>query len=258
MPKAPISIHFINLDRTPDRCRQFLAMNKHLSYVSRFAAIDGNDLDPNALVLDRTISRGIRQTYSRGNLGLALSHFSLWRTAIETDKAITICEDDAIFNYGFLRAAERVMSRLPPDWDLVLWGWNFDSALMADVLPGVSPCLIACDEAQMRIGISQFQKQPLSPQPIRLLQAFGTVCYTISPKGARAFQKLCIPIPEIDVFFPALGRTLPNFDISIMMSNAYPRTNSFVSFPPVVITKNEHEKSTTVPISEFQPARSVG
>jgi hypothetical protein len=68
MPKAPMSIHFINLDRTPDRCREFLAINKHLSHVSRFATIDGNDLDPNALVLDRTISRGIRQTYSRGAL----------------------------------------------------------------------------------------------------------------------------------------------------------------------------------------------
>ena len=104
MPKAPKSIHFINLDRTPDRCREFLAINKHLSRVSRFAAID--DLDPNALVLDRTISKGIRQIYSRGNLGLALSHFSLWRKAIETGKAITICEDDAIFDYEFLCAAE--------------------------------------------------------------------------------------------------------------------------------------------------------
>ena len=53
MPKAPMSIHFINLDRTPDRCCEFLAINKHLSHVSRFATIDGNDLDPNALVLDR-------------------------------------------------------------------------------------------------------------------------------------------------------------------------------------------------------------
>jgi len=51
------------------------------------------------------------------------------------------------------------------------------------------------------------------------------------------------------VFFPALNRTLPNFDISVTMSNAYPRTNSFVSFPPVVITKNERDKSTTIPTS---------
>jgi GR25 family glycosyltransferase involved in LPS biosynthesis len=247
MAKAPMLIHFISLDRTPDRCREFLARNKHLSHVSRFAAIDGNDLDLDALVRDGTISRGIRQIYSRGNLGLALSHTALWRRAIESGKAITVCEDDAIFNHGFSQAAERVISRLPPDWDLVLWGWNFDSVLLMDVLPGVSPCLVACDQEQMRIAVFQFQKQSLSPQPIKLLQAFGTVCYSISPKGARAFQKLCVPIPEIEVFFPALNRTLPNFDISVMMSNAYPRTNSFVSFPPVVITKNEREKSTTIP-----------
>jgi len=253
MAKAPMIIHFINLDRTPDRYREFLTRNKHLPHVQRFPAIDGNDLDPDALVRDGTISRGIRQIYSRGNLGLALLHFGLWRKAIAGGKAITVCEDDAIFNYGFLRAAEKVMSQLPPDWDFVLWGWNFDSDLLMDVLPGVSPCLVACDQEQMRIGVVRFQKQSLSPHPVRLLQAFGTVCYSISPKGAHAFQNLCFPIPELEVFFPALRRTLPNFDISVMMSNAYPRTNSFVSFPPIVITKNEHDKSTTLPPSQSRP-----
>jgi hypothetical protein len=57
MAKAPTMIHFINLDRTPDRCREFLATNKHLAHVSRFAAIDGNDLDPDALLRDGTIER---------------------------------------------------------------------------------------------------------------------------------------------------------------------------------------------------------
>jgi hypothetical protein len=80
------------------------------------------------------------------------------------------------------------------------------------------------------------------------LQAFGTPCYSISAKGAHAFQSLCCPIPELSVFFPALSRTLPNFDMSIMMSNAYPLTKSFVSFPPLVVTKNEH--STTIPNAE--------
>jgi hypothetical protein len=50
------------------------------------------------------------------------------------------------------------MARLTSDWDLVLWRWNFDSALLADVLPGVSPGLKACDEEQMRIGVAKFQK----------------------------------------------------------------------------------------------------
>jgi hypothetical protein len=67
-----------------------LARNKHLSHVSRFAAIDGNDLDPEAFVRDGTISREIRQIYSRGNLSLAVSHFGLWRRAIEGGKAITV------------------------------------------------------------------------------------------------------------------------------------------------------------------------
>ena len=152
MSQSAMIIRFINLDRTPNRCREFLAVNKHLSHVSRFAAIDGNDLDPDALVRDGIISVGIPQIYTRGNLGLALSHFALWREAIESGNTVTICEDDAIFNRDFLHAADKVISRLPTDWDLVLWGWNFDASLMMDLLPGVSPCLVHCDVEQMRIG----------------------------------------------------------------------------------------------------------
>jgi len=41
MAKPPMLIHFISLDRTPDRCREFLAGNEHLSHLSRFAALTG-------------------------------------------------------------------------------------------------------------------------------------------------------------------------------------------------------------------------
>jgi hypothetical protein len=79
MSQSAMIIRFINLDRTPNRCREFLAANKHLSHVSRFAAIDGDDLDPDALVRDGIISAGIPQIYTRGNLGLALSSIEIER-----------------------------------------------------------------------------------------------------------------------------------------------------------------------------------
>ena len=239
-----MKIHFINLDQRTDRRRQFLLTNKHLTGLSRFSAIDGRGLDAAALVREGVIAKGIPSTYSTADIGLALSHITLWKKAVETETVVTICEDDAIFSFQFLDTAERIISRLPTDWDLVMWGWNFDSALMMDILPGVSPCAVVCDQDQMRIAVGEFQKISLAPQSVRLLQAFGTICYSISPKGARVFINLCYPIPELSVFFPALNRALPNYAIDVMMSNAYPRTKSFVSFPPLVITRNERARSS--------------
>jgi GR25 family glycosyltransferase involved in LPS biosynthesis len=242
-------IHVLNLDRTPDRLREFLAVNDHLGEFARFPAIDGETLDLAALVQGGAIEAGVLQTYTRGAIGAALSHVALWTQAIESQEVMTICEDDAIFNRHFVEAAQSVIARLPPDWDSIAWGWNFDAQITMDFLPGVSLCIVACDQEQMRAGAAAFQQQVLSPQPIRLLRSFGAVCYSVSPKGAAAMKSLCFPIREMRVLFPGINgmRELPNLGTDVMMSNAYSQTQSFVAFPPLVINKNERSKSTVQP-----------
>jgi GR25 family glycosyltransferase involved in LPS biosynthesis len=151
-------IHFINLDRTPDRCREFLQTNRHISQLSRFPAVDGTTLDPDALVRNGTIAAGIRHLYSPGALGVALSHLALWEKAIQTGQPITVCEDDAIFHQRFPDLIKGMMRRLPANWDFLLWGWNLDAELAMDLLPGVSPCFVVCDQDQMRIGFKSSRR----------------------------------------------------------------------------------------------------
>jgi GR25 family glycosyltransferase involved in LPS biosynthesis len=239
-------IHVLNLDRTPDRLREFLAVNDHLGELVRCPAVDGQALDVPALVRSGAIEEGVLATYTPGAIGAALSHLALWTRAIEAQEIITICEDDAIFNRHFVDAAQSVMARLPADWDLIAWGWNFDAQIAMDFLPGVSICVVECDQDQMRASAPAFQQQVFSPQPIRLLRSFGAVCYSVSPKGAEALKSLCFPIREMRVVFPGPNglRELPNLGVDVMMSNAYPQTQSFVAFPPLVITKNERARST--------------
>ena len=239
-------IHVLNLDRTPERLREFFALNDHLDDVARFPAIDGQALDVQALVESGTIEKGVLSTYTRGAIGAALSHRALWTRAIESREITTICEDDAIFNRHFVDTAQRVMALLPADWDLIAWGWNFDAQIAMDFLPGVSVCVVGCDQDQMRANFTAFQEQIFSPQPIRLLRSFGAVCYSVSPKGAESLKSLCFPIREMRVLFPGPAglRELPNLGVDVMMSNAYSQTQSFVSFPPLVVTKNEQAKST--------------
>jgi GR25 family glycosyltransferase involved in LPS biosynthesis len=239
-----MQLNLINLDRSTARLSEFQAANAHLEGIRRFSAIDGYEQDLPALVEAGVFERGVAEGYTPGALGAAMSHLALWEEAIEKGETLTICEDDAIFNRRFTPTAARVLDALPRDWDFILWGWNFDSYLLFELLPGVSPCLSCFDEEQMRLGIEGFQQQAVTPQPFRLQRALGIPCYSISAKGARVLKAACLPLARIKVYFPGLNRHLSNFGIDIMMNHAYPQISAFVSFPPLVLTGNEIGKST--------------
>lgn len=239
-----MNIHYINLDRSTDRLATFMALNGHLGEITRFPAIDGGGLDIPRLIRDGKIDQGVTQTYTRGALGSAFSHFTLWDKAIESNRFVTICEDDAIFNRQFDRTAGDIIKTLPPDWDVIVWAWNFDAFLMFELLPGVSACLAQFDQDRMRLGVGKFQEQTISARPFKLVRSLGAICYSISPRGVRSLKPHCLPIREMTVFYPGLDRNIPNFGIDIMMASAYPKINAFVSFPPLVIAKNESSKST--------------
>lgn len=245
-----MQVQLINLDRSPERLAEFQARNAHLSDVRRFAAIDGRTVDRAALV-ERSLFDG-RTRYGNGAVGVALSHLQLWQAAIDGGQPLTICEDDAIFHRDFESRAAAAIGGLAPGWDLILWGWNFDSFLQFDLVPGCSWCLAQFDQAQMRKGIDAFQGHAVAPTLYKLLRAFGIVCYTISPLGAARLRQAVLPIRPLEVYFPGLNRKIPNLGIDIVMNALYPRLNAFVCLPPLVITENRHE------ISTVQGDRSVG
>ena len=236
-------IHVINLDRCKDRLLTFEKINSHLDLkFRRFPAVDGKDVARGPLVDRGIITADL--CYSDGALGCALSHLALWDLAIEQNQSLTVCEDDAIFNRGFGVAAEMLIKELPENWHMILWGWNFDSVLLFDMIPGVSPCLGVFNQHRMRMGIDAYQSASLMPRPFRLVRAFGTVGYSVSPRGARAMKQHCLPLRNLEVFFPGLERVLPNSGLDIMLNDAYPRINAYVSFPPLILTRNLHSIST--------------
>jgi GR25 family glycosyltransferase involved in LPS biosynthesis len=182
-----LNIHVINLDRCPDRMLAFEKLNGHLQpNLLRFPAVDGATVARGALADRGTITADLG--YGDGALGNALSHLALWDLSIETNRAFTVCEDDAIFNRGFGPAAESLINLLPSDWHVILWGWNFDSVVLFDMLPGVSPCLSIFDQDRMRMGVEAFQSASLTPRPFRLFNAFGIAGYAVSPLGAQVMK----------------------------------------------------------------------
>jgi GR25 family glycosyltransferase involved in LPS biosynthesis len=243
--QKPMHIYVINLDRSQDRMTEFSRINKHMPEIQRHSAADGSKLDREELVRANIIAPDL--AYTPGAIGCALSHIFFWEAAVTQKTQITICEDDAIFHRTFSAAAPKLLASLPPDWDLVMWGWNFDSILMFDLMPGISQCLGTFNQELMREAANEFQSASLSPQLFRLLRGFGTVCYTISEGGAHKLMARSIPLRPITVSFPRINPAFPNNGIDIVMNDAYPELNAYVSFPPLVITKNEHEVSTVLP-----------
>jgi Glycosyltransferase family 25 (LPS biosynthesis protein) len=118
------TIHLINLDRSNERLRRFNERNGHLDNIVRVSATDGSTLDRETLISSGYISGDLE--YGPGALGCALSHVKLWETAVAENRSITIFEDDIIVSQQFTKRAREVLSVLPTDWDIILWGYIFN------------------------------------------------------------------------------------------------------------------------------------
>jgi GR25 family glycosyltransferase involved in LPS biosynthesis len=114
-------IHLINLERSAERLRLFRERNGHLSDVVRVAASDGATLNREALIGAGSIKSDL--PYTPGALGCAMSHIKLWETAVAEDRSMTIFEDDIVVSRHFEKRAREVLSALPPDWDIIQWGY---------------------------------------------------------------------------------------------------------------------------------------
>jgi GR25 family glycosyltransferase involved in LPS biosynthesis len=208
----------------------------------RFPAIDGQTVDRSVLIRDGIIADDLN--YNPGSLGNALSHISLWNLAVKENQSLTICEDDAVFHQSFCRISKTILGGLPTDWHFVLWGWNFDSLAWFDMIPGVSGCIALFDQPALRRGIKAFQSADLNPRPFRLFQAFGTLCYSISSAGARLLRDRCLPLKNSSIYFPGMKAALANTNLDIALDGIYSTTNCYLSFPPIVVTENDHSLST--------------
>jgi Flp pilus assembly protein TadD/GR25 family glycosyltransferase involved in LPS biosynthesis len=248
-----LHIHFINLDRSKDRLAEFKATNAHLAEITRIPAIEEHRIDIHSLARQGLVDVGILRTYPVGALCQALSHYALWNKAVETGRAVTIADDDAIFNLNFDASAADVIKILPPDWDLIVWGWNFDAVMIFDMLSGVSPCIAQFDQDKMRLNTRAFQELTVSPHAHRLLWSFGHTSYTVSPRGGQNLKNRCFPLRPMLVPLPEgaarrlVRPSFPNIGLDVTLNSAYPHLKAYVCIPPLVISTNEHSKSTIQP-----------
>jgi glycosyl transferase family 25 len=238
-----VSVYVINLDRDQERLQTFSTINAGTAEFIRFSAVDGRKADRAALEQEGVIASNL--TYNNGQLGCALSHIALWRAAVAQNLMITVVEDDAILSRNFERARDRFLRELPPEWAIVLWGWNFDRSVWAEIPEGVAKAVVQFDQDELRKNIDVFRRSEVGHAPIRLRHAFGSMAYSVSPGGAAALLKMCLPLARQFIRFEGFGIGIPNNGIDCMMVGAYLKLKAYVCMPPLVVSENRQDNSHT-------------
>ncbi len=233
-------VQVISLERTPQRRSEFARRNPHLDY-QFFDAVDGAALTPEAIAATGLFGPGL--PYTRGAYGVALSHHALWQKTIALAEPMTIAEDDAIFREDFAVARAQMLEGMLPGWDMVLWGWNFDSVMGLRVVPGM-PAAMAFDQRAMLAALPGFRFTTTRPQAFRLDFAFGLPAYTISPGGAKKLTARCFPLTDFTTAVPILPQPVRNEGLDVALSRAYPLTDSYACFPPLALSPNDRAAST--------------
>lgn len=243
--RVPITIEpirVINLDRTPERIKQFLARHPYLP-VERFAAVDGAAIDRSACVREGIIAAD--NDYKPGAIGIAMSHVSLWRQCAAGTTAFHIVEDDVVLRHDFQAVAQRLLDTLD-EWDVVLWGHNFDWPVQIRPAQGIGIGVVQYDhQAVDETSVDSFRSDTVIPFLAPLYSAAGICCYSVSPSGAARMLADCLPIRgEAAEYLAKTGKSWNNTGIDVEMSRHYPKWRAYVAMPPVAVSYNDQSTST--------------
>ncbi len=233
---ALTQVHVINLDRSTDRLASFNRLNSHLASVLRCPAVDGATVDRQEMIRDGLMLEDC--VYSSGTLGCALSHVELWKKAQGEGRPVTIFEDDVIASFRFEEKVERMASSISADRDIILWGCIIDPSkawanIWADL--GFSKANIHCFGAINFDDLKSFQSNDYHYSLLPLLNAWGTVAYSVSSRGARMLLNTCLPLRKRAIQFSEPGVSYWDQGIDGSMNECYPSMKAFVCIPPLVL-----------------------
>lgn len=244
--------HVLNLARSPERLATFRQNNPECGYFAARMAVDGKAVDKKAVIHQGLMQAGL--PYTDGAVGCALSHMSLWMDVVQRQEAATIAEDDAILRDDFRQEQEKLLARLPQDWELVHWGFNTDAYVTFQLIPGVTPFTGTMYHDLVLVHLEEFRRSRVQPRLESLLRCHGTMCYSISPRGAKRLLEHVVPLRPMSVVYPGLSHQKINTGIDDMMADYYGQMKAYVCFPPLVVSLHDAQTSS-VQTQDTPPAQ---
>ncbi|MCX7358159.1 MAG: glycosyltransferase family 25 protein [Alphaproteobacteria bacterium] len=244
-------LNVINLPARADRRAQFTAWNAKAGVEIAFVdAVVGASLDRGELAACGLVTAEASH-FSAGALGNALSHHKLWLEAAAAAEPTFIVEDDACLRADFAAQALGAMAQLPADWDLLFFGYNTDAIVAVQSRDGLKT-LLHFDEGAKRNPnyFTAFARDPApAPTPLHCFQAWGTLAYAISPRGAQRLLKVCFPLSGAhDIFMFGQNRKLQPYTLDGMINVALQRAplSAYCLFPPLAVSSNDVAGSDVV------------
>ncbi|BCI67616.1 glycosyltransferase family 25 protein [Acetobacter aceti] len=240
-----MDIRLINMDDRFDRLARFRHLNPGHDDINRVSAVAGSDINRLELMENHLLDPGL--IYTDGAIGCALSHIVQWNYAIQTGKAVTILEDDAVLAPNFTEETDRLIRSLGDDWDIVFWAYNLDSHLSMDLPPALGMCTVTFEQRE-RSKPEDFFTGAVDSHlwPVRGL--CGSAAYSIAPRGAARLMQFCLPLRPMQLYYYGLGRTLPNTGIDSMMCALLPQMKSYAAFPPLAVPEHDVANSSIQPV----------
>lgn len=234
---------FISLPSDPIRYKNFLYYNRHVPGITLFPGINGKDFLRKHGRQKDLIAKTCK--WKAGQLGCGLSHASLWMNAVKTSNVTTIFEDDAHLCRNFEHESHKILEQLPADFDVILWGANPGTYYTFGIVPGTAKCHAYLDKSDVWSSLDNFCNRRISTNFFPLNQAFGTLGYTVSPKGAKKLIEHCLPFDSIPVFSLSTQNHYIADGIDGVLNRFYSSMKAFITSPPLALVKDDIEKSST-------------
>ncbi len=240
--------YVISLARLPKKRFDFLERNRGTRL--KFEVFEG--VDGAAVTLEEFVQKEIIAAnavlYTRGVMGCAASHFSLWQKAVTTQSNLLIFEDDAYCRHDIANQIEKLLSTLQ-DWDIILLGYNTGAILDFRIAEHFSFAGFFSNLRPSHEQLEEFTKETSSVVAVRLNNAHGLCSYLVSPQGARKLISL-FPMDNRPVFIPGnrlvSGRdTFRCMTTDMIVNTLYSSANAYAIVPPLVLPLHDHLTSTT-------------
>jgi glycosyl transferase family 25 len=230
----------ITLDAQGSRFNDFTRNNKHLN-ITPFQAVRGDELAKEEIVKQRLATDDLASTtlLTSGAIGCAASHKAIWEKSVKETKSYFAMEDDCYTHPKINDFIATNIDRLT-NADICFFGINTDSILVSTSPQGLT-------------SVSLFEPKHPSPEWIakslsktsanrvelhRLIKAFGSCAYFISPKGAQKLIERIFPLSLKTTNIPLISQRMPAISIDRSGCAIYAEIEALICKPFLAYTPN--------------------
>ena len=227
----------ISLKRTPERLELFNKNNPWFEY-DLFEAIDGQKINYKKLLGEVIAEEDIFLKATAGEIGIILSHKTLWEECVRLNQPMTILEDDAYLIKNFNNLVVKYCNLLE-NWDFIFWGMNLDQRIVLEMSPGIATTELKFNHEQVLANIQNITTQNnVNTYFYRCFWGVGLVCYSINPTSAQYLLDNIFPLHDYDTNHGF------NYGIDNSIIEELPNMMALAAFPPLALTKNDRYNST--------------